>query len=67
MKRGCLIVLLLVHGIGVAFAHGGGAEEPGPTWTFDLWITIPLLAFALSYLSRKRWPDPNDPMLRLPV
>jgi putative membrane protein len=49
MKRGCLIVLLLVHGIGVAFAHGGGAEEPGPTWTFDPWITIPLLAFALSY------------------
>jgi hypothetical protein len=35
-----------------------------------LLLTIPRrygLAFAITYLSRKRWPDPKDPMPRLPV
>jgi uncharacterized protein (DUF983 family) len=35
-----------------------------------LLLTIPRrygLAFAITYLSRKRWPDPDDPMPAMPV
>ena len=49
MKRGCVTLLILLQGITAAYAHGGGAEEVRPAWTFDPWITIALLVFAVSF------------------
>src|SRR5205807_267979 len=54
MKRGYVALLFLLHGIGAAHAHGGDAEEAGPVWTFDPWITIALLVFGLLY-ARGLW------------
>lgn len=48
MKRGSVVLLFLLYGLGAAHAHGVG-EEAGPIWTFDPWIMTPLLGFGLLY------------------
>jgi cytochrome c oxidase assembly factor CtaG len=52
-----ILVLLAAHGN--AAAHGGPVDALGTvaTWTYDLWIVIPLYASALLYLvgTRRLW------------
>jgi hypothetical protein len=63
-------------GIGIVFLYFGFRVRSWPmalvffgSLMLPLLLTIPRrygLAFAITYLSRKRWPDPNDPLPRLP-
>jgi putative membrane protein len=48
MRQVALSLILVLLGTPTALAHGG-VETAGPAWTFDLWITIPLLAAAVLY------------------
>jgi putative membrane protein len=52
-----LIVFLVLTAPSTALSHSGGSAANGPSWTFALWLTVPLAASAIlwSIGFTRRW------------